>query len=278
MWLTTTFISSLFITSFDNQAIVIRHDVSDEKYHADISAFPPLATLYKIGVHGTLIHPEWVVTAGHAVFCMEQGDKIKVGGHWATVSSRYTHAKYHDSDNYDISLLKLATPINNIVPAELYRNDNEAGQKIWFVGSGSTGNGLTGQTVNYVQNKGLLRKAENTIDGVSDTELFFTFNKGPKALPLEGVSGNADSGGPAYQKIDNKYYLLGISSRADSPPEGIGKYGVKEIYSRISFHIDWIEKVISEDQEHLANLTSQYHFADDNLKSNLSKVCAQIGY
>lgn len=54
-------------TSLAN-AIVIRHDVSDENYSAVPSDFPPLATLYNIGVHGTLIHPQWVVTAAHAVF------------------------------------------------------------------------------------------------------------------------------------------------------------------------------------------------------------------
>ena len=39
-------------------SIVIRHDVPDAQYRASRADFPPLATLYNIGVHGTLIHPE----------------------------------------------------------------------------------------------------------------------------------------------------------------------------------------------------------------------------
>ena len=264
--------------SFSANSIVIRHDVDDQKYAAQIADFPPLATLYSIGVHGTLIDPQWVVTAGHTIFCLEPGDKIKVGYHWAEIENRYAHIGFKSEGENDIALLKLKEPMYAVEPAKLYRQSNETNQDIWFIGSGGTGNGNTGQTVSYVENNGTLRKAQNKIEKVSKREIFFTFDQGEQALPLEGVSGNADSGGPAYKLIGNNYYLLGVSSRADSLFKGVGEYGVSEVYSRISYHADWIDNVLNEDPAFLKLNTTQDRFAPDNIKNNLDKTCEKIGY
>ena len=270
---------TLAIVTFQASSIVIRHDVEDKKYHAASNDFPPLATLYKIGVHGTLVAPSWVVTAGHGVFCVEQGDKIKVGNQFAEVESRYTHSGYLNGDENDIALIKLKAPVTGIEPAKLYRNNDEANQNIWFIGSGATGTGLTGQVDPTVTgNKGLLRKAENRIEKTSERELFFIFDKGSKALPLEGVSGNADSGGPAYKMIGDQFYVYGVSSRADSLMLNVGEYGVNEIYSRISYHASWIDNVIAGNSTFIQNNTTQYHFADEQIKDNLPAVCNQIGF
>lgn len=61
------------LLTFPAEAIVIRHDKPAENYLAKATDFPPLATFYKIGVHGTLIAPEWVLTAAHTVFCLGEG-------------------------------------------------------------------------------------------------------------------------------------------------------------------------------------------------------------
>lgn len=280
MTLTQTLIGVTLATlTFQANSIVIRHDVEDSQYHATVKDFPPLATLYKIGVHGTLIDPSWVVTAGHGIFCVGKGDRIKVGDQFAEVDSRYTHSSYVDGSDNDIALIKLKSPVTGIEPAKLYRKTDEATQNIWFIGSGATGTGLTGQTDPTISgNKGILRKAENRIEKTSDTELFFVFDKGNESLPLEGVSGNADSGGPAYKMIDGHYYIYGISSRADSPTLNVGEYGVDEIYSRISYHASWIDNILAGDAAFIANHTTQHHFAQDNIKDNLPAVCNQIGF
>lgn len=274
-------IMSAFIALFyqaSTDAIVIRHDVDDKKYLAKPEDFPPLATLYSIGVHGTLIAPNWVVTAGHTIFCMEPGDKIKVGEQWAEIEARYTHAKFELEEENDIALLKLKNPIRNIQPAKLYRGSAENNTNIWFIGRGNTGNGLTGQISENIQKNGKLRKAENKIEKVSEREIYFVFDEGEDALPLEGVSGNADSGGPAYKLIEDDYYLFGISSRIDSLVKGVGEYGVDEVYSRVSFHAPWIDKVMSNDREYIEKNTTQYHFAQDEIINNLVQVCEMIGF
>ncbi|WP_102795484.1 S1 family peptidase [Bowmanella denitrificans] len=271
------FLSIGLFTSLAN-AIVIRHDVSDEKYSAVPSDFPPLATLYNIGVHGTLIHPQWVVTAAHAVFCMNPGQKIKVGEEIVSVSNRYSHPEYHLGGEHDIALIKLESSIKEIEPAEMYNNNDEKGAVVWFIGIGGTGTGTKGQTVGYKENNGKLRKAQNKVVRTTDTDIVFKFEEGSAAEALEGVSGNGDSGGPAYKKNGDKYELLGISSRTDSWFYGVGEYGVTELYTRVSSYKSWIQDVISADSDLIRKkISTQSPFLHDGMKpEKMNDLCSSI--
>ncbi|MFT6992006.1 MAG: hypothetical protein ACJASL_004003 [Paraglaciecola sp.] len=60
------------------KAIVTRHDVHPSLYLASVSDFPPLATLYVAGAHGTLIRERWLLTAAHATFCLSTGYPISM--------------------------------------------------------------------------------------------------------------------------------------------------------------------------------------------------------
>ena len=260
------------------QAIVIRHDVADEKYHATADEFPPLATLYNIGVHGTLVHPQWVVTAAHAVFCMNPGQQIKVGEEIVAVSGRFSYPDYRLGEKHDIALIKLARPVSSIKPAELYGESNETDKVVWFIGVGGTGTGKEGETIGYKENNGKLRKAQNKIIATTDTDLVFKFEQGDKGEALEGVSGNGDSGGPAYIKQLDSYVLLGVSSRIDSWFYDVGEYGVTELYSRVSVYRDWIQRVISaKDDAARLDLSTQDPFLQANMPpDNMDKLCASI--
>lgn len=269
---------SLGLIAPASNAIVIRHDVPDEKYHAVPSDFPPLATLYNIGVHGTLIHPEWVVTAAHAVFCLNPGQKIRVGNDIVTVANRYSHPNYKLGDEHDIALIQLQSSISTVKPAEIYRSDDEKGKVTWFIGAGGTGTGISGETIGYQENNGKLRKAQNKIIGVNNTDIIFKFEKGAKGEMLEGVSGNGDSGGPAYIKEGETYKLLGISSRADSWFYDVGEYGVTELYTRVSSYQHWIDQVISAKSD-LARkkLSTQNPFLHEGMDpENMSKMCSSL--
>ncbi|WP_242620346.1 S1 family peptidase [Shewanella maritima] len=259
-------------------AIVIRHDVPDNKYHAQPKDFPPLATLYNIGVHGTLIHPEWVVTAAHAVFCMNPGQKIKVGNQVVTIANRYSYPDYQLGDEHDIALLKLDSKVTSIEPADMFSETTEQGMVTWFIGVGGTGSGVDGQTISYKENNGKLRKAQNKIVSTTDTDIVYKFDKGAKGEALEGVSGNGDSGGPAYIKDGDKYVLLGVSSRADSWFYDVGEYGVTELYTRVSSYRDWMQQIISTDNESSRKqLATQNPFLHDNMKpESMNELCASI--
>lgn len=278
MKLAQSLILSLGLFSSLANAIVIRHDVPDESYSAVPSDFPPLATLYNIGVHGTLIHPQWVVTAAHAVFCMNPGQKIKVGDEIVTISNRYSHPDYQLGGEHDIALIELGSRISKVEPAKIYSNNDEKNAVVWFIGVGGTGTGSDGQTVGYKENNGKLRKAQNKIVKTTDTDLVFKFEKGANGEALEGVSGNGDSGGPAYIKNGSNYELLGVSSRADSWFYDVGEYGVTELYTRVSSYKGWIQQVISANN-HLSReqIATTNPFLHDGMEpKSMNDLCASI--
>lgn len=187
------------------------------------------------------------------------------------------HKDYQPGKSHDIALIKLVKPAKGVTPAKLYDRTDELAKIAWFIGVGGTGNGLSGQTIDNYQNGGMLRKAQNKIVQAEGPLLKFKFDKADTALPLEGVSGSGDSGGPAYTTMDGRHYLLGISSRVEGGD--IGKYGVTEVYSRVAFFTPWIEKITTGEpalQQQLAwprlerlpaGLTEQL----------LPEVCAEIG-
>lgn len=269
-------ISTVMLT-FPASAIVIRHDQPAEQYLASKADFPALATFYNIGVHGTLIAPDWVLTAAHTVFCLNPGQTIAVGDELVEVKARYSYPSYQLGEQNDLALIQLTKPVQSVEPAKLYRQQDEREQVLWFIGSGGTGTGLTGETIGYKENNGVLRKAQNKVTAVTQSDLRFVFEQGQQALELEGVSGNGDSGGPAYLKKDDGYYLLGVSSRVDSWFKDVGEYGVKELYTRVSSHANWIDQVMAADSTERAKLSSSDGFLQDGMTAeNLPGICASI--
>ncbi|MDR7122302.1 trypsin-like serine protease [Rheinheimera soli] len=265
------------ILAIPASAIVIRHDKAPELYLASKADFPPLVTFYNIGVHGTLIAPEWVLTAAHTVFCLEQGQPIQVGEELVEVQARYSYPSYRLGKHNDLALIKLVKPVLSVEPAKLYRQQDERDQVLWFIGSGGTGTGLTGETVGYKENNGVLRKAQNKVTAVTKSDLRFVFESDQQALELEGVSGNGDSGGPAFLKKEDGYYLLGVSSRVDSWFKDVGEYGVKELYTRVSSHASWIDQVMAADDAARAKLSSTDGFLQEGMTAeNLPGICASL--
>mgnify|MGYP002712159132 CR=1 FL=1 len=267
----------LIIFSVSASAIVIRHDVADEKYLADATDFAPLAKLYLDGAHGTLIKPDWVLTAAHATFCLHSGRYISLNNNYHKVERIFVHSDYQPGKSHDIALIKLAAAVVGVTPAELYKEADESGKVSWFMGTGGTGNGLTGQSIDNSANAGVLRKAENKIEQAEGPVLTFKFDRDEQALPYEGVSGGGDSGGPAYITIRGKHYLLGISSRVEGG--SIGQYGVTEVYSRVSFFTAWIEQVMAAEQGSKLSIAKPKldQLPAGLTEQGLAEVCADIG-
>lgn len=239
------------------EAIVMRHD-RDEQAFIDLARkFPATATLHNstnrgvLAGMGTLIHPRWVVTAGHVADYLAPGDLAVLGGKTYEIEAITKHPDWRGAHSWenlrtDIALIRLRTAVADVVPAKIYTGSDEAGMSVTFVGMGSFGTGLTGP----VAETPTMRAATNRVEETDGSFLQFRFDApdDPGTTPLEGVSGEGDSGGPAYIERDGVVYLIGVGSAQDSRPTGkkIGHYGVLEYYPRISHFAAWIQAAVSE--------------------------------
>lgn len=247
-------------------AVVIRHDVPDEKYRVEASTFPALVDLAHEG-HGVLIAPQWIVTAAHATQ-WHPVTEVMVNGECLTVERLIVHPGYKPvpealtqgdaapllaflAGSDDIALIKLAKPVTEVTPVPLYRERDEVGQQVLLFGKGATGNGLTGQQAGPSRTE--LRKAQNVISAVEGRWLIYDFGAPVAAEPLEGMLGNGDSGGPVLMKHEGQWALAGIASwrsiegpLSDAPS---GLYGQRGYQVRMSHYLPWIDAVI-EDDEH----------------------------
>ncbi len=270
---------ALLLLTVQSQAIVIRHDVDDAKYLATADDFPALATFYVDGAHGALIGPKWIITAAHATFCVSPGSFAYVGGEMREVENVFVHADYTPSQSHDIALVELKYAVSDVQPAEAYELDDELGKQPWFIGIGGTGNGSTGETIDNAANMGVLRKAQNTIIAAEEPLIKFIFNKNDNALPLEGVSGGGDSGGPAFMRENGRFKVLGISSRPEGNFSVIGEYGITEVYTRVSFFQDWIEQIVAGNKEVQERVSTSRikHLPAGLTEDILPMVCEDIG-
>jgi len=253
-------LAALFLPSFSSQAVVIRHDVSKDKYLVG-DAHPAFVEMRHQG-HGMLISPEWVVTAAHVIFYDYRGKTISIGGKDREIDFVIFHQGFskpvkglftgHSGPsqaylraNHDIALVKLKRPVENIAPIPLYRSSDEKGEIVTFFGRGNTGDGITGQ---IEKTRGNLRRAQNTLIAASDQWLTYQFDRGENALPLEGFQGDGDSGGPAIIRKSGVDYLAGLASwgvyDGDISDFKGSLYGMKASLIRISHYAGWIEDVM----------------------------------
>ncbi|HEY0114989.1 MAG TPA: trypsin-like serine protease [Allosphingosinicella sp.] len=242
-------------------AIVIRHDVPDRQYRAREASFPAVFALYvnRAGHKdcvATLIAPQWAVTAAHctrdAPFTQAMAQarprhRVEIAGRAAFVDRvvRHPASERREGGSFrhwvDLALVHLSRPVRDVTPLRLHRADDEQGLTVWLPGWGTTGTGMAG----LAAPDGRFRLAQNRVSGVQGGWLFWRFDdpSSGAALPLEGVSGPGDSGGPALVRRGGRYEILGISSSQQSGGRPEGTYGVIEGYVRVSQFAAWINEV-----------------------------------
>jgi hypothetical protein len=237
------------------QAIVIRHDRDDRQYIELAKKFPATVIFHikdsgnGMDGMGTLIDARWVLTAGHIVAELKPGDIAEVGGSRYEIEKLVQHPLWDGINTWndvqsDIALVRLRTSVRGIEPARLYTKSDEAELALTIVGAGRFGNGLTGPKHDDLT----MRAATNRVLRVEGTQLVFRFDAPdhPDVTPLEGISGDGDSGGPAYLESNGKLYVVGVGSAQDARPVGrkLGHYGVLELYPRVSSFVPWIRHVL----------------------------------
>lgn len=269
----------LAAASFSAEAIVIRDDVDDSKYRAAPSILPALADLSGEG-HGVLIAPQWIVTAAHAVAWQSEPKDVVIDGKARKIERIVIHPGYKKlpqelidraigkgdatlitdflATSDDIALLKLASPITDIAPVALYRGKHELGKTVEILGKGATGTGALGHDL-QAPHRTELRHAFNRITRVDERWVCYAFDKPPAALPLEGMSGNGDSGGPVLLQNENQP-LAGLASwkilHGNPATVRPGVYGQSGCNVRVSHYVPWIERTMSADNEAAAPVGS----------------------
>ncbi len=267
-------------------AIIFRHDIPAEQFVAKESDFPALFAVYDDGkikdCVATLISPSWALTAAHCTAYLdksrlsEEPHVVNIAGSTHQIVKLFYPEQFggyrmvRDSQGrvkdiiaskninyqYDIALLKLSKPINNIAPIPLYSGYEESGKEVIFLGWGDYSTGELGVDSDNPNNDRQLRLVTNQVDSVNETQLFFDFDDpttaDSDARPLEGISGPGDSGGPALLKTTNGYSVIGISSRGaysatlSAQPKNTGKYSWLEYYTRVSSFTKWLSSTMSQ--------------------------------
>ena len=226
--------------------MIIRHDIDPEKYLADETSVPSLGSFKPYGDHAILIHPFWLLTAAHVAKYLSTDDVFSfLNGCKFSIARIVLHPGNREEPEFrdDLALIGLREACTDIDPIKLYTGDEELNQVATFFGRGETGDGVTGPNKEDTK----LRIAQNQICQVDNQWIIFRFDAPDEetVLPLEGISGPGDSGGPALLKNTNDtWFLAGISSWQDHQgPQGI--YGVYECYARVSRYINWINSIIN---------------------------------
>lgn len=229
--------------------IIMRHDVEEHKYFELAEKTGASFVRLNAGC-GTFISDNWIVTAAHVASVPQIGEDVKVGGKSYAIKQIVIHPDYRDgrSIQHDIALIQLTEKVEGQEYAQLYTQSDEVGKDIVFVGTGYAGTGDKG-LAGEVNKDRQLRAAQNRIEGIrQDGFLRFKFDAPdtPNALPLEGISGPGDSGGPALWFDGDQVYILGVSSHQDFNGNDVeGRYGALEFYTRISEYAEWINKTIN---------------------------------
>lgn len=248
-------------------AIITRHDTGYTQYYAREWDYP---AVFPLGTEGflhtcvaSLVADTWALTAAHciresgmeAAMAAGQGYVVSIGRESVRVAQYYLHPQWQGGSTggrteTDLALIRLLDPVEGVQPLPIYAGEAEADKEMTFLGWGYTGTGNHPRRTR----DGQLRKAQNRVVEVSEAWLQFDFEsptQSPSPLPLEGVPGLGDSGGPALFQVNNRQCLAGVAIGELGAPNANawGNYGASVVYQRISRQLAWIQQVIGDSHD-----------------------------
>jgi len=227
-------------------ATALRHDRADAAVLELGARFPAVGQVLPDG-GCTLIAPRWVITAAHVAAAIpKMGGRVRFEGREYPVARVILHpeAKVEPGrpPEVDLALVELAAAVEGVEPLPAFRGDDEFGKQAVIVGFGDIGDGKNAPK----HTDGKRRAVTNVVSDAGPRRLFFHFDEPPAGTDLEGVGAGGDSGGPALLVGDGKTYVAGVSSASGGGKPG--RYGVDDIYTRVSRYVEWIDRTVGADK------------------------------
>ena len=187
---------------------------------------------------GTLIAPQWVVTAAH---CTSIAASVRVGsvdsrsgGQVVRVVQKITHPNYGSGAGSDIALLKLETPVSGITPAVVASADPATNSATKLLGWGQTGPYGGDPASRYLKQLDTQVLARSTCTTAVTGDLCI---KGS----ISATACYGDSGGPALVNG----VLVGATSRAGGNSSICGPEHA--VYTSTAYFRSWIAQYVNLD-------------------------------
>lgn len=189
---------------------------------------------------GTLIAPQWVLTAAH---CVSDKTVSKVQVKFGTKTYDADLWKYQPSYKptafflgNDIALVRLKTKVTGITPATLATAAPKVKAALTIVGFGNGGTPQSGQQNGTAGTK---RYGYVTVDSITAQHVRWNFDKGEASSIAQG-----DSGGPSFLKGTTT--IVGVASGVSVSSTGkIGVWGTYAFEQRVDVQRTWLTKTMN---------------------------------